>query len=122
MSSIGMILVVICSLSAASSSFLLRNGIDQVGGFTFDVWAFLRLLKNPYFIVGLIFYGVAGVLWFRVLATEPLSIAYPLLISMTFIVVSCGASVIFREPMSLIKIIGLLVIVTGIYLVGRAGS
>ncbi len=38
---------------------------------------------EPRFLIGFILYFAASVVWFRVVATERLSVAYPLLVSCT---------------------------------------
>jgi multidrug transporter EmrE-like cation transporter len=64
-----------------------------------------------------VLYFLASVVWFRVAATEPLSIAYPLLVSCTFVLVTAGATMFFGEPLTRRQMVGLAVILTGILLV-----
>jgi multidrug transporter EmrE-like cation transporter len=115
----GWLLVIICSLSAASSSFLLRRSIDNIGKFELELNSFFNLATQPLFFIGIILYGLTGIIWLRVLATEQLNIAYPVLISITFILVSFGSMVFFKEPMSAVKLVGLVLIVFGISFVTR---
>ncbi len=119
MTSIGWFLVIACASSAAASSFLLRWSIDQAGGFTFQWLSLVRLLAQPWFVVGVALYGFAGLGWFRVIATEPLSTAYPILVSLTFMLVSTGAMLVFKEPLGGLKVLGLVLMVVGIGLVAR---
>jgi len=120
MTHFGLMLVVGCSVSAAMSSFLLRWSIDNAGGFRFDLISILRLTMQPFFLVGVILYGLAGIGWFRVIATEPLSTAYPILVSLTFLLVSIGAVLIFKEPMGVWKILGIGMMIAGICFVAKA--
>jgi multidrug transporter EmrE-like cation transporter len=115
----GWLWVIICSLSAASSSFLLRRSIDNIGKFEFELRSFFNLATQPLFFIGIILYGLTGIIWLRVLATEQLNIAYPVLISITFILVAFGSMVFFKEPMSAVKLVGLVLIVFGISFVAR---
>jgi multidrug transporter EmrE-like cation transporter len=105
-----------------AANLLLRAGIDAAGGFslgglTAAVLALVKLFKQPRFVVGFGLYFLASVVWFRVVATEPLSVAYPLLVSCTFILVTAGAAMAFREPVTLRQILGLAVILLGIAMV-----
>ena len=117
----GLWLVAIAAMNAAISSFLLRHSIDQAGGFSFNGQTFHTLARSPLFLIGVCLYGLAGLLWFRVLATEQLSIAYPLLVSLTFVLVTCGAILFFGENLTIAKLTGLGLILSGIALVAKAG-
>ena len=55
---------------------------------------------NREFLVGFVLYFVASVVWFRVVATERLSVAYPLLVSCTFTLVTAGAVIVFGESLT----------------------
>jgi multidrug transporter EmrE-like cation transporter len=111
--------VIICSLSAASSSFLLRRSIDNIGKFELELRSLYGLATQPLFFIGIILYALTGIIWLRVLATEQLNIAYPVLISITFVIVSCGSVVFFKEAMTVLKLIGLVIIVLGISFVTK---
>ncbi len=115
----GWLWVIICSLSAAISSFLLRRSIDDIGFFELKLRSLYGLASQPLFFIGIILYGLAGIIWLRILATEQLNIAYPVLISLTFISVSIGSMVFFKEAMSAVKLAGLVLIVLGISFVTR---
>jgi len=115
MSHFGWILVICCAASAAVSSLLMRLGVDRAGGFVFSGKAVISLFVQPVFIVGVFLYGLAGICWFRVIATEPLSMAYPMLVSLAFAIVSLGAAFFFEEPMGGFKMFGMGLIVAGIW-------
>jgi undecaprenyl phosphate-alpha-L-ara4N flippase subunit ArnE len=72
--------------------------------------------------LGFVIYAAASVVWFRVVATEPLSVAYPILVSLTFGLVTTGAVLFFGEPLSLRKVIGLLTILGGIVIISAGAS
>ena len=76
--------------------------------------------QQPLFVIGVLLYGFAALVWFRVLSTEDLSSSYPLLISLTFVLVTLGAVVLFREHLNTQKLVGLAVILTGVVLVARS--
>lgn len=111
------------ALMTVASNLMIRSGLDQAGGFadhfTDIPTALLRLIKQPIFDLGLLLYGLAALIWFRVVASEPLSSAYPLLVSLTFILVTIGASIIFHELLSWRKVIGLAIILFGIFMIGK---
>lgn len=116
-----------CSaLLTVGANLLIRTGVHRAGGFPSAIRqvprGVLRLIAQPSFDLGFALYAFASLVWFRVIATEPLSLAYPILMSVTFVLVSVGASLLFREGMTLQKSLGLLVIVIGILIASGGGS
>ena len=119
MSGGGFALVLLSAAMTMGANLMLRAGIDAAGGFApagiLDVVsALMKLFLQPLFSAGFLAYFLASVVWFRVVATEPLSVAYPILVSLTFGLVTAGAVVIFHEPVSTRKVLGLAVILAGI--------
>ena len=110
-----------------AANLMLRAGIDAAGGFVLGgavaiLQALLKLFMQPLFSIGFVTYFLASVVWFRVVATEPLSLAYPVLVSLTFTLVTAGAVLIFSEPISLRKVVGLAVILIGILITAMEKS
>lgn len=127
MSRLGLVLLVISAGMTTAANLLLRAGIDRAGGFKPEsaiavVYGFIRLLLEPLFSAGFILYFLAALVWFRVVGYEPLSTAYPVLVGFVFVMVSLGAVVVFREPISVRKVIGLLVILAGIAIASTGGA
>jgi multidrug transporter EmrE-like cation transporter len=123
MTAMGWVLVMLSAGLQVAGTLLLRGGIDRAGGFGGNLAQLpqniLRLASQPLFLVGFFFYGSAALVWFRVVATQPLSTAYPLLVSLTFIFVTLGAVVLYQESLTWLKIVGLAIILLGVFLVGR---
>mgnify|MGYP001063583281 CR=1 FL=1 len=120
----GLLLVGLTALLTVVSNLTLRGGVMRAGGFALslatmvsDLW---RLAHQPLFVTGVVLYATAALVWFRVISTENLNSSYPLLVSMTFVLVTLGATVFFREPISWPKVLGLGVILVGIMLIARA--
>ena len=125
MSVFGLMLVAIAATITMVANFLLRAGINRSGGFSpvsvLDaLFALSKLLLEPLFAMGFLSYFLASLIWFRVVASEPLSLAYPLLVSITFALVTSGSMVFFNEALSFQKICGLLLILSGIAIVALA--
>lgn len=122
MSATGFLLVSLTAALTTCANMLLRAGIDAAGGFApgsaYELApALIRLFLQPLFATGFAIYFVASVVWFRVIATEPLSSAYPMLVSLTFSLVTAGAVFFFHEPLSLRKVLGIVIILAGIALI-----
>ena len=107
----------------SAANLLLRQGILLAGGFPdrlADLWGgLLRLAAQPLFDIGFILYGLSALVWFRAIATLQLSTAYPLLVAMSFILVTAGAVLLFQEPFTWRKALGAVIIVSGIFLMGK---
>lgn len=114
----GIILIIIAATMMSFGSLGLKGAIDAIGGFGENIGTIFddvfALLVNPIFIIGLILYGGGTLIWMRVLSSEPISIGYPILMSIAFITVTGGAAVFFNEAITVPKIIGMAIIVTGV--------
>ena len=118
----GWLLVLLSAGLTVAANLLLRGGVDRAGGFGGNLaellGALLRLAGQPLFDLGFILYGLAALVWFRIIATQPLSTAYPLLVSLTFMLVTLGAATLFQEPVTARKLVGLAIILVGIFVIG----
>ncbi len=76
--------------------------------------------KEPIFVLGVFLYGAAAVVWFHVISFEELSMSYPILVGMTFILVGLGSITLFEEQMSWLKLVGMVTILGGIFMAARA--
>lgn len=115
----GFLLLLVTAVFAAVANLLIKNGIGQAGGFTPSLSSLLHLLRQPALVGGMALIGIAGLLWFRVLATQKLSTCYPLFVSLTYSLITVGAFYFLREKISTQKLVGLVIIVIGITTVAR---
>jgi hypothetical protein len=120
----GLSFTIMAALLAATSNILLRLALIRGGGFGVSGQGMardlLRLMWEPAFVGGLVLYGLALAAWMRVISTEMLYVGYVLLVSVAFIATSIGDVVIFRETMTLQRVVGALVILFGIFLMVRS--
>ena len=77
-----------------------------------------RLLINPWIISALAAALVAAVIWMAVLTKLDLSHAYPFL-STIFVLVPLASVLLFGEPMTTLKGVGMALIVAGIVIGGQ---
>ncbi|MGJ3237462.1 MAG: hypothetical protein ACFE0Q_02030 [Anaerolineae bacterium] len=114
----GIILIIIAATMMSFGSLGLKGAIDAIGGFGENLSTVYRdvlaLLINPIFIGGLALYGGGTLIWMRVLSSEPISVGYPILMSIAFITVTLGAAVFFSEAITIPKILGMAIIVVGV--------
>jgi multidrug transporter EmrE-like cation transporter len=67
----------------------------------------------------LICYGVSVVVWVLALSRVDVSIAYPML-SIGYIVNAIAASHLFNEPIGVGKMLGIGIIILGVYILARS--
>ncbi|OGQ98925.1 MAG: hypothetical protein A2505_03300 [Deltaproteobacteria bacterium RIFOXYD12_FULL_55_16] len=120
MSRTGWILVLLSATLAVGANLLFRSGVERAGGLILSFGGVINLLRQPRFDLGFILYAVTTILWIKVISIEPLSVAYPVLVSITFLLVTLGAAVLFRENLNWQKLLGLAVILAGIFIISRS--
>jgi undecaprenyl phosphate-alpha-L-ara4N flippase subunit ArnE len=75
----------------------------------------IKSLFEPIFIVALVVYAVATVLWVICLSRVPLTLAYPI-VALSYIIVPLLAKVFLGESLSMHSFIGAAVIIAGVYI------
>lgn len=107
-----------------SANLLLKSGVNSIGvifsqkaGFIAD---FLKVALNPMIISGLCLYALSFMVWLRVLSFNDLSRAYPLFATSTFLLTLVGSILILKESISIIRIFGIVIMISGIYIVARS--
>lgn len=78
------------------------------------------VIRQPWFIVGLILVGCASVLWLKVIAMLGLTIAYPIFVGLTYVVVAIGSTYLLGEHMNTLRFAGVAALFLGIVLVSRS--
>ena len=120
----GLFLVGAAALLTAVANLLLRGGVLQFGEFSLSLdrmkGQLIALGTQPMFVSGVVFYGLAALVWFSVVSIEELSISYPILVGLTFMLVALGATTFFNETLSWQKFIGMAMILSGIIVIARA--
>ncbi|WP_417377757.1 EamA family transporter [Gimesia sp.] len=77
------------------------------------IWFLLRLLLDHYILSGFFAAFIASLFWMAAMTKFPLSYAYPFM-SLAFVLVMFLSAFFFKEPVTLAKSVGLILIVLGI--------
>lgn len=80
----------------------------------------VSLLFSPWFIGGLVFYGINVILFAKALDKLPVSAAYPVAAGLGFGLISIAGNYFFGERLSLNQYIGLGTILAGIIIMTRS--
>ncbi|HET9122504.1 MAG TPA: transporter [Acidiferrobacteraceae bacterium] len=106
----------------AGAQLFLKAGMRRIGHFAFS-WANVapigfEVASNPFIWAGLTFYAISVVVWLLVLSRVPVGVAYPML-SIGYIVNAAAGAWFFGETLSGIRVLGIFIIIAGVYLVAR---
>lgn len=118
-----MFLLILCGVMLnAGAQLLLKAGMSQIGHFEFS-WVNVvpiscKVMGNFPIISGLFMYVVSVGVWLLVLSRVQVSYAYPML-SIGYIVNAIAAYYLFGEPLTFLRISGILVIIAGVYLIAQ---
>jgi len=116
------ILIILTVLFNTAAQIALKAGMMQIGAFSF-VWSnlipiIIKVIASPWIIFGLTIYVGSVFVWLMVLSRIPVSIAYPMS-SLGYITSSIAAYYLWGENLTTIRIIGIVVILIGVYLVAK---
>jgi multidrug transporter EmrE-like cation transporter len=104
------------------AQLLLKAGMTQIGHFEFTlanaVPIGVKVIANLPIISGLLLYVVSVGVWLLVLSRTQVSFAYPML-SIGYVVNAIAAYYFFGEPLTSIRMLGIFIIITGVYLVAQ---
>jgi len=115
----GFFLLLLTAFCMAVANFLMKKGIMVAGGFAPSLGGVMKLAAQPAFVAGFLLSGIAALMWFQILSTQKLSTAYPLFVSLTYLLITLGAFYFLHEQISFQKLAGLVAIVAGITAVAR---
>src|SRR4051794_4891404 len=118
-------LLMVAMMLTVTGELLLKTGMNRHGqldvGLSTLVPTAVKLFTNPFVLGGFAFVFSGALFWLAVLSRWPLSLAYPLL-SISYIIGIGAAVVILKEKVSWIQLLGVLVIILGVYLVSREAT
>jgi multidrug transporter EmrE-like cation transporter len=116
-------LIITGVLLNAAAQLLLKAGTNAVGHFEFHVDNILpiglKLALQPHIMTGMACYAVSLVVWIMALSRVPVSVAYPML-SIGYVVNAVVAHFWLGEPLAAQKLLGIGLIILGVYVVFRS--
>lgn len=117
-------LLVISVTFNVTANILLKTSVVRSGGVLADsgklIDSLLKVASNPLTIFGLALYGLSFLIWLRVLTFNDLSRAYPIFATIVFLFTTVGSIRFLNEEVSLIRIIGITIMLIGIFIVSRS--
>jgi len=113
-----------CIVLAASGNLLLKAGMSRMGNISETTVGMatyvVQTALTPQIIIGVVFYVVSFAMWLSLLSMVEISAVYPIFVSAAFLVVMGASAIWLGEHVSLLRALGTLVVVLGIFLVSRS--
>lgn len=115
------IIILVSVLLNCAAQLFIRKGMLQIGevGATGLIKVWVPILSNLYLWSAMLCYAVSILLWMAVLSKVEVSFAYPFL-SIGYVVAAVVGYYFFGESLSLTRIVGILVICIGVFLISRS--
>jgi drug/metabolite transporter (DMT)-like permease len=119
-----LLIALIAILLLVGGQTLLKLGLNDIGGVSLfggnPIGSFLGLFRTPWVILGFVCYGVSAILWLDVLSRLDFSMAFPM-VSLTYVFALVIGRFIFHETVSLSRVVGVVLILGGLFFVVRSG-
>jgi drug/metabolite transporter (DMT)-like permease len=119
-----LVITLIAILLLVGGQTLLKLGLNDIGGVSLfggnPIGSFLGLFRTPWIIPGFVCYGVSAILWLDVLSRLDFSMAFPM-VSLAYVFSLVIGRFIFHETVSLSRVVGVVLILGGLFFVVRSG-
>lgn len=116
-------LVLICVLLNVSAQLALKQGVEAIGAIALNLPNFfptlIKMITSSWIILGGVIYVASVFVWLLVLNRIEVSKAYPL-ISIGYVLNAVVAYYLLGEHVTLMRIVGILIILTGVFVVARS--
>ena len=117
-----LILILLDVVLNVTGQLSLKYGMTKIGNFSLSLSTlppvFLKAATNLPVLFGLCCYGLGFMVWLIVLSKAEVSYAYPL-ISLGYVFTAILAWVLLGEALSEIRLVGILTICLGVFLIAR---
>ena len=112
-------LLAIAILFNGTANILMKSGMKDAPAFSDKSGMVTHYLTSWPLVVGLVLFALNVIAWTQALSKLPLSVAYPIMVSMTLLIVIMGSALLFKESISWIQWVGFVLIVVGVACVTR---
>jgi len=117
------LLIFISVLLGAFGQLSMKRGMSRIGFISPNLSNLasnlVRILTEPFVLLGLFLYAVSTIFWLIVLSRVDLSYAYPM-ISIGYVLILVLSWVFLNEHISLVRVLGVLLICGGVFLISRS--
>ena len=125
MSSQTILSLLISILTASIAQIVLKKGASALSDLKLSLSSVVdfifAFLQNKWLLAGMTLFVISFVFYIFVLSKIQLSFAYPVMVSVGMVFVLIGSWIFFDEKLSLLNIIGIALIILGIFLLVPRG-
>lgn len=116
-----MFILLLSIVAGVIAQLVLKKGTFELSNFSIsNLIPFIKsMLTNYYLIVWVLFGGISAFLWLLAISKINLSIAFPIAQAGSIILIVILSYLFFKEAITLYQCLGMLLIVVGIFLVGK---
>jgi len=120
------LLVLLSVLLSSGSQIMLKYGMTQpamkiaMADKASPLATVQAIATSPAVLMGMFCFGLSALVWLFVLAKIPLSTAYPF-VALGIAITVFGGRFLFHEPVSVLKMFGIALVITGVLCVGNSG-
>ncbi len=118
-----LLLIFVSVILGVVGQLSMKQGMLKVGYVSLELTklssSFFHIITTPFVLLGLFLYVVSAMFWLVVLSRVDLSYAYPM-ISIGYVLIVFLSWMLFHEHISSGKVLGILLICSGVFLVARS--
>ncbi len=105
----------------ALANVLIKVGMNRAGGLKLTSMQDIvhKFMLNWVIWLGILFFGLTLIAYANVLSNLNLSVAYPIMTSLGFVIVTLVSVLFLHEKLVLVQVFGIFVIAFGVWLVAR---
>lgn len=123
MNAITLYLILLAVVFNTIAQLVLKSGMNQIGHFTFHYTNLIPVVWQaatcPWIVLGMATYVGSMIIWLMVLSRSSVSIAYPMS-SLGYITSTVAAYYFLGEDLSVVRLVGIFVILVGVYIVAKS--
>ena len=117
------LLIAVAAAMSCANQLLLKAGVSQGGPISVSVEGLLvlirRIFTTPLILFGYVLGGLTNLVWLTALSRFEISFAAPVMAGLSFVFLLVASALILGETVGPNRWIGTLLIVAGMFLVGR---
>lgn len=117
------VLILVSVFLGALGQVSMKKGMSSLESISLELSTFLtaavQMISSPFVVLGIFLYALSTIFWLALLSRWDLSYAYPM-ISISYILVLLFSWMFFQERFGLLRVFGVLLICTGVFLVSRS--
>ena len=112
------LLLLLAMIISLAGELLFKQGIMNTE-LKMNAISIVKTVFTPFIFFGFVLFGSGAIMWLFVLQRFPLSIAYPTL-ALNYVWMIIVSYYFFNEPITVNKIIGVFLIIAGVYFLHRS--